>query len=282
MIRGNYYGIVTVKRTSDYTKLCVDSFLKNTKLKENDKFIVIDNDGYWSEINPNAKYEIIINEVPKNTSKNINTLFKLAKDNGLNAVLITNDVVLTPNWSDRLLDDSTLSVPSCNQTHQYGIPESTSIEEFNNRYGMLNAIAYKHHTINKIPFERLMMPTYCCKVPYDIIDKVGYFDEAYNIGGEDVDYRIRTLQAGFDVKYCSSFTLHFNGRSSWNGLETPEETQERNEKYLTHFLNKWGQDLFDLCVTTGNPMRVVEKYKLHNHIREQRFNDMILEVLKNG
>ena len=115
MIRGNYYGIVTVKRTSDYTKLCVDSFLKNTKLKENDKFIVIDNDGYWSEINPNAKYEIIINEVPKNTSKNINTLFKLAKDNGLNAVLITNDVVLTPNWSDRLLDDSTLSVPSCNQ-----------------------------------------------------------------------------------------------------------------------------------------------------------------------
>jgi GT2 family glycosyltransferase len=281
MIRGNYYGIVTIKKTADYTKLCVDSFFKNTKLKENDKFIVIDNDGYWSEINPNAEYEIIINDVSKNFSKNYNTLFKLSKDNGLNAVLITNDVVLTPNWSDRLLDDETLSIPSCNQTHQHGIPESTSIEEFNNRYGMLNAIAYRHHTFNKIPFERIMMPMYCCKVPYNIIDKVGYFDENYNMGGEDVDYRIRTLQAGFDVKYCSAFTLHFNGRSSWNGLETAEETKKRNEMYLDYFLNKWGQDLFDLCIITGNSMRVVEKYRLHNHIKEQRFNDMMLEVLKN-
>lgn len=276
MIRGNYYGIITVKKTADYTELCIESFFKNTKLNENDRFILIDNDGFWKETHQNTSYEILVNDTPKNTSQNINTLLKLSYENGMNAVLITNDVILTPKWNEKLLGDDTLSIPSCNQTHEYQFGVSLSKEDFAGRYGILNATAYKHSVLHKVPFELLMMPTYACKIPYNIIDKVGYFDESYNVGGEDVDYRIRCLQAGFDVKYCSAYLLHFNGKSSWNGSETPEETQRRNERYLSLFKEKWGQDLFDLCVVTGQPIKVIEKYNLHN----LSYNEMILEVLK--
>ena len=251
-------------------------FIDKPELHMINKFIMIDNDGYWSETNPSANYEILVNDSPKNTSQNINTLLKLSEENELNAILITNDVILTPGWNKRFLNDETLSIPSCNQTHEYQFGVSLSKEDFAGRYGSLNATAYKHGVLHKAPFEMLMMPTYACKIPYNIIDKVGYFDENYNVGGEDVDYRIRCLQAGFDVKYCSAYLLHFNGKSSWNGSETPEETQRRNDRYLSLFKEKWGQDLFDLCVVTGQPMKVVEKYSLHN----LSYNEMILEVLK--
>ncbi len=144
---------------------------------------------------------------------------------------------------------------------------------------MLNTIAYKHHILNGNVFEKLLMPFYCFKIPYEIIDSVGYFDEDFNNGGEDVDYRIRTIQSGFDVKYCSAFALHFNGKSSWNGVETSQETQNRNEKYISYFREKWGEDLFNLCVVLGNPMSVIEKYNLFEYIKTSRFNDMIFDVI---
>ena len=67
-----------MKVSNDCTDLAIKSFFKHTKLKENDKFVMIDNDGDWyhnwnnGQINPD---DIIINESLQNTSKNINTLF---------------------------------------------------------------------------------------------------------------------------------------------------------------------------------------------------------------
>lgn len=279
MIRGNYYGIVTVKKTWQYTKVCLESFLKHTKLREQDKFIMIDNDGYWSEINPDATYDILVNETPKNYSQNMNTLLKLAEENGMDAVFISNDVVLTPNWADKFLDNM-VSLPSCNQTHFYGIPDSTSLEEFNNRYALLNAAAYKHGITNKNSFDRLSMPTYLCKIPLEVIKTVGYFDEKFNHGGEDADYRIRCLKEGFETRYCSSYVLHFNGKSSWNGAETSKETKERNEKYQRYFMEKWGEDLYNLFMVSGNPLNVIEKHSLHNYVAQQKFNDLITQVIR--
>lgn len=286
MTRGTLYGIVTMKVSNDCTDLAVKSFLKHTKLKENDKFVMIDNDGDWyhnwnnGQINPE---NIHINESLQNTSKNINQLILMAQQNEQDLVFISNDVIFTPNWQDRIVvDDNTLSVPSCNQTHNYGFADSMSVSDFGNRYGLLNTMAHKHNATNNGLFERLIMPIYVCRIPYNIFTKIGLLDESFNVGGEDVDYRIRLLKAGFDIKYCSAFLLHLNGKSSWNGAESVQQTEERDRKYITRFKEKWGDDLANLCIIKGNPMAIIEKYGMQSLLQQGKFNDMILEVINRG
>lgn len=282
MTRGTVFGIIDTKTSSKYTLKALESFFKHTKLSKDDEFVLVDNDAEWIQnYNHIAKIDvdkIIVNSEPKNTSYNINQIIQLGLDKEKDILIITNDVVFTPNWFNRLIpDDRTISIPSCNQTHEYGIPHSLSIEDFSN-YGLLNTLAHRHHAFNSNPFERLVMPTYVCRIPYEVAKVVGLFDDVFNVGGEDVDYRIRALRAGFDVKYCSSFLLHFNGKSSWNGVETPEQTRDRDIRYRTHFKQKWGEDLFNLCITGGNPLVTLNKYSLHNLVTQGKFNELILKV----
>lgn len=275
--------MVTVKSSSAYTVKALESFFKHTKLRPEDEFVLIDNDGDWlTNWNYKTKLDpskIVVNNEPKNTSQNINQLIQRGLDAQKDVLFLSNDVIFTPKWSERLVEDGrTVSIPSCNQTHNYGIHDYLNLEDFDN-YGLLNTLSHRHNALNPQPFERLLMPTYVCNIPYNVMKTVGLFDETYNVGGEDVDYRIRVLQAGFDMKYCSSFLLHFNGKSSWNGAETREQTIDRDNRYRTHFKQKWGEDLFNLCITSGNPLVTVNKYSLHKLVEQNKYNEMILKVL---
>lgn len=281
---GHLFGMVTVGSSSEYTQVALQSFFRHTRLQQDDSFVLIDNDGYWSNNCNNEwqdRIQVRVNPDPLNTSQNINQLISLADTQDKHLVFLSNDVVFSPRWYERLIfDDSILSVPSCNQTHNYGFAATLSLEQFDNRFSHLNVAAHQHAAMVRHPFEMLMMPTYVCRVPKKLYRAVGLFDEAFNVGGEDVDYRLRLLQQGFSIKYCSSYLLHFNGRSSWNGVETDAQTQERNSLYMQNFIHKWGEDLFNLCVTTGKPLEIVEKYQLSHLAAKAQFNQMILEVLK--
>lgn len=275
--------MVSSKSSSEYTIKALESFFKHTKLKKDDEFVLIDNDDDWLQnwnykckLDPN---NIITNKESKNTSYNINQILNIGLEKEKDVIFLSNDVIFTPKWNERLVENqTTVSIPSCNQTHNYGIPESLSLDDYTN-YGLLNTLSHRHNAQHSECFEKLLMPTYVCKIPYQVLKTVGLFDENFNVGGEDVDYRIRTLKEGFDFKYCSSFLLHFNGKSSWNGAETPQQTKDRDIRYRKYFKEKWGEDLFNLCITGGNPLITVHKYNLHSLVEQNKFNDMILKVL---
>jgi len=276
------YGMVTVKSSNQYTELALKSFFEHTKFNEEDQFVLIDNDGDWiNNYHKNAFSEknIIVNESPCNTSENINKILDIANEYQQDAVFLSNDVIFTPNWNTRFLSHA-LTIPSCNQTHNYGIGDALDLDTFNDNYEMLNKISMEHMSNNNVPYERLLMPTYVCFIPYTLYSKVGHFDTTFNVGGEDVDYRLRCLQNNINVKYSNAFLLHFNGKSSWNGIETEEETQIRNDNYKTKFIDKWGIDLYNLCLVSGNPNLTIEKYGLHEFIKNNQYNNAIKEVLK--
>ena len=278
------YGMITVESSSQYTKIALDSFFKNTDLELLDEFYLIDNDGYWSKHYGDYEFPkgcVIKNSTPKNTSENINQLIRLAIDSQHHLVFLNNDVIFTPNWFNRIkIDDFTLSVAACNQVADYGFPAITNIEDFNGRYSRLNSAAHVFHSNFAKPFETLIMPLFVCRIPLSILTTVGYFDEKFVVGGEDVDYRIRLLKHGYDIKYSSAFLLHFNGKSSWNGPETVSETENRNRNYFTVFTEKWGEDLANLCLITGNPYSIIEKHSLFDLLNDGRYNSMILKVLE--
>ena len=127
----------------------------------------------------------------------------------------------------------------------------------------------------------MLMPFYVLRIPLKILKEVGEYDEMFVVGGEDIDYRLRCLIKGFNVTYTPSFLLHFNGKSSWNGFETIEQTKERDYNYKIRFISKWGLDLKDICFINSDPMRVINKFNLNDLISNGDYNNLILKVINN-
>jgi hypothetical protein len=53
------------------------------------------------------------------------------------------------------------------------------------------------------------------------------------------------IQVGFAMK---SFVLHFMGKSTWRGAETPDERLFREQAYFSAFVKKWGSGLTGLAL----------------------------------
>ena len=278
------YGMVTLKVTNEYANKAVDSFFKNTILNSDDKFVMVDNDGDFKSNWNNGRISednFILNDKLESFSYNMNILMRLAIKENKDLVFLSNDVIFTPNWSELLVtDDMTLSIPSCNQTHNLGIPSSLSIDEFGDRYDILNQISLGVNNEMKY-FQSMLMPFYVLRIPLKILKEVGEYDEMFVVGGEDIDYRLRCLIKGFNVTYTPSFLLHFNGKSSWNGVETIEQTKERDYNYKIRFISKWGLDLKDICFINSDTMRVINKFKLNDLISNGDYNNLILKVINN-
>ena len=61
----------------------------------------------------------------------------------------------------------------------------------------------------------------CMYIRRDVLDTVGLFDEAYGMGYEDVDYCLRTWQAGYEVAYVPAARLYHH-ESATRGTEQGE------------------------------------------------------------
>ena len=79
----------------------------------------------------------------------------------------------------------------------------------------------------------------------DVIDTIGLFDEGYAMAFEDVDYCLRTWEAGFSVAYCA--------RASLTHLESVTrgmEVGQREQASLDRFWSRWGSWLDEREVRT--------------------------------
>lgn len=279
----NLYAMISTKTSRQYTDLAVSSFLKSTKLN-GDEFYIIDND---NENNYRYGIEIQTNENPKSFAANVNDI--ISRADGRDVFILSNDVVFTPDWSEPLKQyPNVLLLPSCNQTHLYKsrdnlleLTYTMSLENFSNWDSLVDCSIQHKNYVQPGFFERLLMGFYVFRIPANIYKRVGFFDEQFGIGGgEDVDYRLRTLCEGFQVKYHSqSYLLHFSGKSTWDGPEQVKETLERNRMYRENFSKKWGEDLANLCLVGGNPLPVIEKYQIETLVHNQEFNRAIKTLL---
>ncbi len=270
--------MISTRNSRYYTDQAVETFLKSTKLSKDDEFYLIDNDG---ECDYNYGVPVIVNQSPKSFAANVNDM--IDKANGRDIFVLSNDVAFTPKWNEPLKQYSNiLLLPSCNQTHLYNnLKPSMHISELSNWASLVDCAEQHKRSLRPGFFERLLMGFYVFRLPAKIYNSVGLFDEQFGVGGgEDVDYRLRTLQAGYQVKYHSqSYLLHFAGKSTWDGPEKQQETEQRNRQYMEKFSNKWGADLANLCLVGGNPVPVIEKYGLEHLVQTQDFNQAIKTLL---
>lgn len=245
-----YYCMVSTHNSEQYTDLAIDTFFKNTHFKNQDKFFLIDNDSKYQLKKNSDKITVISNNTPKTFAENMNLVMKLAFLDKADFIGLNNDLVFTENWNQNFGKSKSISVPLCNQklTGEYGslkIKSAMNLEDFDGKENELNEFV-KGIDSQKLNIDSNIVGFHCFHIPHEIISKVGFLDENFENGGEDIDYRIRASQLGYDIQIdTSSYLLHFYGKSIWRSGESKEKTLTREKKYRNHFEKKWGKSVAD-------------------------------------
>lgn len=255
----NIFAMVTVKGSETYTDYAMKSFFKHTPLSDDDEFFLIDNDkSYESKNLPKSikdRIKILKNKTPKGFAANANQALKRAKKSKADLYFLNNDLVFTKDWFSPLseLPETTLASPLCNQQVQPRIADFTfervvDLRDYELAPGRLD-IASRAFLERPLQLSKtISLPFFCIKIPYLISSSIGELDEDFGIGGgEDNDYCMRALEAGFELTFVSRFILHFNGRSTW-GLTSKEESDKRCAHFREVFETKWGELLRRLVI----------------------------------
>jgi len=243
-----YYCLTSTKSTEKYTDLALSSFFKNTELRKQDKFFLIDNDANYSLSEHQEHITVIKNNTPKTFSQNMNLVAKLALIDGVDFFGLSNDVVFTENWNRNFNSRDTVLVPLCNQKlvgecGSLKLETAMDLEDIEGKENELNEFI-KSLNVQSDQINKSIIGFYCFYIPHKILSTVGFLDEEFENGGEDVDYRLRTEQLGFNVDVnCSSYLIHFCGKSTWRSNEPKVKTLNRERNYRKHFEKKWGKEI---------------------------------------
>jgi GT2 family glycosyltransferase len=286
------FCFVSSAKTEHFSKLALDSFFNNTKLEPGDIFVFVNNDGTNSfrEGYPIDVY--INNKTPKSWAENFNKGLRIAKKFKKHFVVITNDIVFTKDWFEPIKQrDDAVLIPACNINYLYNAPgfktsPCMQMEEYVGKEKYLEAIVEHHQKNFKFEDlqERIFMQLYLGRIPYQVHSNVGYFDHTFsNCGGEDMDYRIRCSIKGFKTMIANcSLTLHFHGKSSWDGSETTVEEEQRRAKYIDKSMKKWGFDLTEIFIKGNNAKEHCYQLGLKEYFdKGESFNIMRTLIQKN-
>tara|TARA_B110000014_G_C20045601_1_gene543681 strand:- start:119 stop:991 length:873 start_codon:yes stop_codon:yes gene_type:complete len=288
----NLFAMVTMKSSNHYTDFALKSFFSQTKLDKTDNFLLIDNDGNSTDkFSIYKNMRIIKNKKKLSFAENVNQSIKIAIENKKNIVFLNNDIIFTKKWFEPLEPLSNcISIPVNNQLFKYQtscgslvLKPVMQIQDFNDNYNLLNELVEIHkkkYNPNQ-NFQTPLMPFFCFKAPYKILNDIGFFDESFGLGGgEDIDYRIRCAIKGYEVNFVlDSYLLHFHGKSTWDGNETLSETEERNKIYTEVFLKKWGIKLTKIFLTRKDFLDILNEYKIDDLFKKGKFGDLIRKII---
>lgn len=283
------FVMISTERSLLYTRHAVASFFQCTDFTPLDRFLLIANDHAADEFRTDSRLEVIENDVPKSFAANVNRALRAARAHGADLVLLNNDMIFVHGWLPPLLQfPDAITLPMCNYTHEYqrddlNLRRFMDWEQFGGKFDALEEIARSHRErfAEGATQTDLLMPFYCFHLPNKILAEVGEFDESLgHAGGEDVDYRLRTLLSGYDVVYAGkSYVLHFNGKSTWRSGESARETAERDKAYFARFTQKWGDDAAAIFLASRKSLQRINELGLEPLVATRQFRRLVEHCL---
>jgi hypothetical protein len=250
------FAMVTTRHSHPYTNHALSSLIEHTKLASDDVVILIDNDADYPGLPLDCvgKVEVVVNEKPRSFAANLNQTLDRAREPKATVVFLNNDLIFSRAWYEPLrVDGPFLLSPLSNAEIQYSeggleCKLGMDLHDYLGKEELFREIVRRHRNRSHGYMKVLTFPFFAVKIPYEVYSIVGHLDESFGIGGgEDKDYCIRCYQQGFELRFAlNSYILHFQGKSTWRGAETPEETAARDAFYMERFKQKWGSAFFDL------------------------------------
>src|SRR5579872_380325 len=134
------FGMISTAASARYTDLALASFFAATPLGDNDRFILIDNDGdYPAPPGARPGFELVRNPTPLGFATNANQLMRRAAAAAADLVLLNNDIVFAPGWLAPLASSNdSLLLANSNQFSSFAegelvLREFMELEEYGGR-----------------------------------------------------------------------------------------------------------------------------------------------------
>lgn len=226
--------IIPVWNELQYTRRCIESIQPNTKIPY--RLILVDNGSdnetrnYLQQLaQQNGNITLIRNKENLGFVKAVNQ--GLRESNAPYVCVVNNDTVVTDGWLSRLMDLAEGRPEIGLVTPQSESPGRLTVDE----YAKLLALKKGEH------IETNQCLWFCVLVKREVIDKVGYLDEIYGMGGfDDADFAMRAHKIGYKcTTACDAYVYHV-WHASFKKAGNREKLVKRNEKI---FFDKWGKFL---------------------------------------
>ncbi|MEE9328326.1 MAG: glycosyltransferase [Cocleimonas sp.] len=204
---------------------------------------------------------IIQNKSNESFSKANNQAAKIAK--GKYLLLLNNDIEPLAGWLHFLLDcaETTQDIGSVGARLVYPYRKTPRFKnplkkQLDKNYQVQHAgIAFQNENIQFRPYnlgkgklfddpdtlksgKKAAVTAACLLTSKALYWQVGGLDESYHYGGEDVDFGLKLLKAGYHNYYCAESVL-FHYEFGTQSKEKEKEAAKRREKNLKYFQGKW-------------------------------------------
>jgi GT2 family glycosyltransferase/glycosyltransferase involved in cell wall biosynthesis len=238
--------VVITYNNFNLTVQCVNSILRNTTWP-NYQLIVVDNgsdDGtcdYLERLRQEVpSVKIILN--PENRGFAAANNQGLREANGDILLLLNNDTVVPKGWLDPLvhhLRDSSIGLVGP-VTNAVGNEAKIKVSYTDIQQMQDFADGYTEAHKGRL-FDISMLAMFCVAFRRDVLDEVGFLDEAFGIGMfEDDDYSRRVQASGYRTVCAEDAFIHHYGQASFRKLIASGEYQALWDKNQAYFESKWG------------------------------------------
>jgi len=173
--------------------------------------------------------------------------FPVAVNQGIRAahgdtiILLNNDVIVTPEWADKLLaalDDYSIVAPMANDCAG---AQRAYTDTYENK-DELNKVAsaWAEHYGDYV-WEARWVIGFCMAFRKSLADELGPFDESlWPCCGEEIDFCLRAREKGHRIGVVYGCYVHHEASTTFKAISKEHsynEIMERNEKHLE---KKWG------------------------------------------
>jgi len=215
----------------EYTKNCLESIFKNTHYPY--RLVIIDNASeqptrnYLQKLSEQKKIFLLCNEQNLGWIKAINQGIKISSAPYI--CLMNNDTLTTDGWLTEMVfvaeNNPQVGIvnPSSNNFGQK--PEGLTIDDY--------ALTLKRYHGQ---WQELSATGFCMLIKREIIDKVGFFDERYNLGYfEETDFYLRAIKKGFLAARAKAAYVYHYEKVSFRKFDI-EKLKETNRNL---FYSRW-------------------------------------------
>jgi len=228
--------IIPIWNQFELTRQCIDHITKNTRYPY--RLVLVDNGSddqtksYLENFQKNNKdFGLIQNKENLGFVRAVNQGLKISKASYV--CVLNNDTMPGEGWLTQLIEfaqrhkDVGLLNPLCKGHEEKKI----SINEY-----------AKSVATNKDKFmEMNQCQGFCMLIKRELIDKIGYLDEQFGLGGfDDTDYSLRSYLAGYKSACVYSSYVYHKEHESFCQMGDRKKIQSESEK---RFFKKWPRHL---------------------------------------